>query len=97
LLGIQRHKQAPEMLRALLRPGDRVRIVPIPDHHCWDVASLAAALPDLAACLEPGGEGDAGLERDLDWLTAAADRPVPLVAGSLHLLGEVMPLLDPEA
>ena len=97
LLGIQRHKQAPEMLRALLRPGDRARIVPIPDHHCWDAAALAAALPELAACLEPGSGGEGGLARDLDWLVQEADSAVPVVAGSLHLLGEVMPLLDPVA
>lgn len=90
LLGIQRHKQAPEMLQALLGPGDRVRIVPIPDHRCWDVASLSVALPGLAAQLEPGS---AGLERDLDWLTAGGGR-LPVVAGSLHLLGQVIPLLD---
>lgn len=95
LLGIQRHKQAPEMLRALLAPGDRARIVPIPGHRCWDAASLAAALPDLATCLEPGAEGELGPEADLDWLTAAAGA-MPVVAGSLHLLGQVIPHLDPK-
>jgi dihydrofolate synthase/folylpolyglutamate synthase len=95
LLGIQRHKQAPEMLRALLAPGDRARIVPIPEHRCWDAASLAAALPDLATCLEPGAEGELGHEADLDWLTAASGA-MPVVAGSLHLLGQVIPHLDPE-
>jgi len=95
LLGIQRHKQAPEMLGALLSAGDRARIVPIPEHRCWDAASLAAALPDLATCLEPGGEGELGHEADLDWLTAASGA-MPVVAGSLHLLGQVIPHLDPE-
>ena len=95
LLGMQRHKQAPEMLQALLGPSDRARIVPIPDHHCWDVASLVEALPGLAAHLEPGSEGDNGLERDLAWLTDT-DGPLPVVAGSLHLLGQMIPLLDPE-
>lgn len=95
LLGIQRHKQAPEMLAALLTPGDQVRIVPIPDHRCWEAAELAAALPDLAVCLASGGEGQCGLERDLDWLTAE-DGALPVVAGSLHLLGLVIPLLDPQ-
>jgi hypothetical protein len=35
------------------------------------------------------------LERDLDWLTAE-DGALPVVAGSLHLLGLVIPLLDPQ-
>lgn len=135
LLGIQRHKEGPAMLRALLRPGDRARITAIPEHRCWDVASLAAAVPDLADQLEPGGDPGA----DLDWLTAAAAdpaaavhaavgdadaaagdaavrdaaverdaggcdpprmasdkaRPLPVVAGSLHLLGWLIPWLDP--
>lgn len=93
LLGIQRHKQAPEMLAALLRPGDQARIVAIPDHRCWDAGSLAAAVPELATSLESGHGGEAGMERDLDWLTAI-DGALPVVAGSLHLLGEVIPLLD---
>jgi dihydrofolate synthase/folylpolyglutamate synthase len=95
LLGMQRHKQAPEMLQALLGPADRARIVPIADHRCWDVAALAEAAPGLAPHLEPGSEGDNGLERDLAWLTDT-DGPLPVVAGSLHLLGQVIPLLDPE-
>jgi dihydrofolate synthase/folylpolyglutamate synthase len=94
LLGIQRHKQAAEMLAALLGPADRARIVPIPDHRCWDAASLAAALPQLASQLEPGREGQDGLEDDLAWLTAA-EGPLPVVAGSLHLLGHLIPWLDP--
>ncbi len=93
LLGIQRHKQAPEMLAALLAPHDRARIVPIPDHRCWDASSLAAAQPGLVQQLEPGSDGPEGLERDLAWLTAG-DGALPVVAGSLHLLGHVMPLLD---
>ncbi|MFM7085595.1 MAG: bifunctional folylpolyglutamate synthase/dihydrofolate synthase [Cyanobium sp.] len=104
LLGIQRHKEAAAMLEALLRPGDRARITPIPEHRCWDAASLAEALPQLAAQLEPGGDPDA----DLAWLTgfssgsgsgldsaASGEGAVPLVAGSLHLLGWLLPRLDP--
>lgn len=93
LLGIQRHKEAAAMLTALLRPGDRARITAIPDHRCWDVASLAEALPDLAHQLEPGGDPEA----DLDWLIAGS-RPgaaVPVVTGSLHLLGWLLPWFDP--
>lgn len=96
LLGIQRHKEAPAMLAALLRLGDRARIVAIPEHHSWDAAALAAALPERAACLEPGSDGPHGLERDLAWLTAEQG-PLPVVAGSLHLLGHLIPHLDPQA
>ncbi|MFM8606068.1 MAG: bifunctional folylpolyglutamate synthase/dihydrofolate synthase, partial [Cyanobium sp.] len=61
LLGIQAHKQAPEMLEALLRPGDWAAIVPIPDHRSWSAADLAAACPSLAAQLHPLESIDAGL------------------------------------
>jgi len=91
LLGIQRHKQAPEMLAALLGPGDVARIAPIPVHHCWQAPDLGDALPSLASQLQRS----CGLEADLDWLTAGSGA-LPLVAGSLHLLGEVIPWLDPE-
>jgi dihydrofolate synthase/folylpolyglutamate synthase len=95
LLGVQRHKQAPEMLQALLAPGDRARIVAIPDHRCWDAASLVAALPQLAGQIEPGSEGGDGLASDLDWLVAGGHGTLPVVAGSLHLLGVVIPRFDP--
>jgi len=94
LLGIQRHKEAVPMLRALLQPGDRARITTIPAHRCWDVASLAEALPDLAHQLEPGGDPEA----DLDWLLASPtphQEARPVVTGSLHLLGSLLPWLDP--
>ena len=96
LLGMQRHKEAPAMLQALLRPGDRVRILAIPEHRCWDAASLADVLPELAAQCDPGSEGPDGLEHDLDWLVAGVDGAMPVVAGSLHLLGELIPRLDPQ-
>jgi dihydrofolate synthase/folylpolyglutamate synthase len=94
LLGIQSHKEAVPMLMALLQPGDRARIVAIPDHHCWDAASLAQAVPALAEQLEEGGDPGS----DLDWLTAIpqdSEAPLPVVAGSLHLLGWLLPWLDP--
>jgi dihydrofolate synthase/folylpolyglutamate synthase len=91
LLGIQRHKQAPEMLAALLQPGDEARIAAIPGHRCWQVHELAERLPDLA----PGLRVSQGLEADLAWLTAA-EGDLPVIAGSLHLLGEVIPRLDAE-
>ncbi len=89
LLGIQRHKQAPELLDALLAPGDRLAVVAIADHLSWSAAELVAERPALAAQIETASDLVAGL----DWLTAPG--PLPVVCGSLHLLGSVMPLLDP--
>jgi dihydrofolate synthase/folylpolyglutamate synthase len=98
LLGVQAHKQGPEMLAALLRPGDRAAIVPIPDHSSWSAAALAAACPALATALIPV----ASVAEGLAWLLAPQANSLgvpagslPVVAGSLHLLGAVLPLLDP--
>lgn len=89
LLGIQRHKQAAEMLQALLQPGDEARIVPIPGHRCWQREELIAERPGLRFQLADSE----GMEADLDWLTAG-EAVQPVIAGSLHLLGEVIPWLD---
>ncbi|MFM7269044.1 MAG: bifunctional folylpolyglutamate synthase/dihydrofolate synthase, partial [Cyanobium sp.] len=97
LLGIQRHKQGAEILRRLLAPGDRAWIVPIPEHRCWSCAELAAACPELAAQLQEAGEVREGLERLVPVEgELARGAGLPVVAGSLHLLGEVIPRLDPE-
>ncbi len=88
LLGIQRHKEGAVMLEQLLRPGDRAAVVAVPDHASWSRQELAAACPALAHQLEEAGTLEAGLDSLL------APGPLPLVAGSLFLLGAVLPLLD---
>jgi dihydrofolate synthase/folylpolyglutamate synthase len=96
LLGVQAHKQGAEMLAALLRAGDQATIVPIPHHASWSAAALAAGCPDLAGQLDSA----ATLAEGLAWLMApgreAPLRPaaLPVAAGSLHLLGALLPLLD---
>ena len=88
LLGIQRHKEGASMLELLLRPGDRAVVVAVPEHASWSRQELAVACPDLAHQLEEAGSLEAGLDSLL------APGPLPLVAGSLFLLGAVLPLLD---
>lgn len=92
LLGIQRHKEGAEMLEQLLRPGDRAAVVAVPEHTSWTLEELAAACPEKADQLEPAGSLAAGLDSLLP------PGPLPVVAGSLFLLGAVLPLFDaPEA
>jgi dihydrofolate synthase/folylpolyglutamate synthase len=97
LIGIQRHKDGAAVLRALIGPEDRALIVPIPDHRAWSLDELAAACPDLAGQLA----SVLGVEDGLQQLSGAAagkslpGRALPVVAGSLYLLGSVMTLLDP--
>lgn len=89
LVGIQRHKEGAAMLRHLLRPGDQAAIVPIPHHASWTAAELSEVLPsqefrliDLADLLD-----------GLQWM--AVEGPLPVVTGSLHLIGGILPQLDP--
>jgi dihydrofolate synthase/folylpolyglutamate synthase len=89
LLGMQISKEAPQLLDALLRPGDQVALVPVPDLPSWSRAELVAARPQLAPQLREVATPDEGLE----WLVASPG-PLPVVAGSLHLLGAVIPHLD---
>ncbi len=111
LLGIQHHKQGAAMLRTLLAPGDQAAITPLPEHASWSAADLVAACPDLAPQLQqvagpaaglawlhqPAGSAPEAGEPALSGgsrspVTAA---PLPVIAGSLYLLGALMPLLDP--
>ncbi|MFN7894891.1 MAG: bifunctional folylpolyglutamate synthase/dihydrofolate synthase [Cyanobacteriota bacterium] len=92
LLGMQITKDAPQLLDALLRPGDQVALVPVPDLPSWSRAELVAARPLLAPQLSEVASPCEGLE----WLVASPG-PLPVVAGSLHLLGAVIPHLDAPA
>jgi dihydrofolate synthase/folylpolyglutamate synthase len=87
LIGMQRHKDAPQLLQSLLKPGDAVRVVALPaEHSSWSAAELEAAtgLP-----LEAGGPD---LRSNLAWLI---DSPaLPVACGSLYLVAELLPLLQ---
>jgi len=110
LLGIQRHKQGAAMLRALLAPGDQAAITPLPEHASWSAADLAAACPALASQLRPvadpaeglawlhqraGSESGAGVASPGAGGRSQTATALPVVAGSLYLLGALIPLLDP--
>ena len=86
LIAMQRHKDAPQLLQTLLRPGDSARIATLREHRCWSAAELQAAtgLP-----LEPAAEA---LASNLPWLVAS--QALPVACGSLYLVAELLPLLD---
>ena len=92
LIGIQRHKDGPAMLATLLAPGDQAWIVAVDDHHCWTAAELGEAAPALAAQVHQAVDGPQGLDQLL------GSDPLPVVTGSLHLLGSLwgqLEALDP--
>jgi dihydrofolate synthase/folylpolyglutamate synthase len=84
LIGIQRHKDAPALLQALLRPGDAVRLCGLPEHSSWTVEALQRdGVMISAASGEP--------QQDLLWLVESSQLPV--ICGSLYLVAALMPLL----
>ena len=87
LIGMQRHKDAPALLHSLLRPGDEVRVVTLPEEHqSWNAAELeqATGVPMETA----SGE----LCEELAWLVDSA--ALPVACGSLYLVAELLPLLQ---
>lgn len=76
-------------MRRLLGSSDLAAIVPLTGHRSWSVNELLQALPQYADRLESIESPRAGL----GWLGRSG--PLPVVAGSLLLLGEVIPQLDP--
>jgi dihydrofolate synthase/folylpolyglutamate synthase len=87
LIGMQRHKDAPQLLQSLLKPGDAVRVVALPaEHSSWSAAELQAAtgLP-----LEAGAPD---LLSNLAWLVNSP--ALPVACGSLYLVAELLPLLQ---
>jgi dihydrofolate synthase/folylpolyglutamate synthase len=85
LLGIQRHKDGPAIVRALMAPGDRAWMVPIEGCRSWQAAELNIA----------GVHDSPSAEMALEQLWPAACEPV--IAGSLYLLGQLWPTLEPPA
>ncbi len=88
VLGMLANKQGADMLQALLAPGDRAWIVPVPGHASWSAAELAGACPALEAQLSSAPDLDTAL-------SAAAATTAPaggtvIVAGSLYLIGDLL-------
>lgn len=82
LLGMLANKQGPEIAAALLAPGDRAWIVPVPGHACWSLEALTAACPRLASQLHSAPSLETGLAQ------AGSSLQRVVVAGSLYLLGQ---------
>nr|WP_255616036.1 Mur ligase family protein [Synechococcus sp. MU1642] len=86
ILAIQAHKDAVAMLQTLLQPKDQAWIIPVPSHKSWNRSALLQELPQLEHQLQ---EAD-GLETVLNHLSSNEwPTPVPIVAGSLYLIGDL--------
>ena len=88
ILGVQAHKDAPGMLRELMKPADQAWIVPVAGHRSWRCSELKEACPELALQLLEAKGVDQVLSR-LENL-GGWPSPAPIVAGSLYLLGNLL-------
>ena len=88
VLGIQAHKQAIAMLRSLIKPPDQIWIVPVPGHNSWDRATLVEQEDSWAGQMHQSASCEAALK------TIRAQGPwpdpLPVLAGSLYLIGHLM-------
>jgi dihydrofolate synthase / folylpolyglutamate synthase len=89
ILGIQGHKQAPEMLRILLEPNDEAWIVPVPGHVSWTADQLSETCPTHAHQLRSASCVEDVLV-NLFKNDAESPKPAPVIAGSLYLIGSLL-------
>ena len=90
VIGMLSTKAHREILQALLRPGDRLTLVPVPGHSSADLAMLA----DLARSVCPalGIASCDDLPLGLAAASATTDTHQLVLCGSLYLLGEFLKL-----
>jgi dihydrofolate synthase/folylpolyglutamate synthase len=86
VMGMLSTKEHEAIFRALLRPGDRLDLVPVPDHSSADIVALASLVrsicPDVAAI-----EIHEDLSLGMDAAMSHTSTHQPVLCGSLYLLG----------
>ena len=88
ILGIQAHKQAVKMLQLLLQPQDQAWIVPVADHRSWTHDALIQAEPHWGDQLRDASSAEDALKRIQE--TSGWPQPMPVLAGSLYLIGDLL-------
>lgn len=88
IIGIQIQKDAPKMLRTLLKKNDIAWIVPIKNHKSWEKEQLCSACPELSHQLYT----EKGVIRVLKILSSENKwpSPAPVITGSLYLIAELL-------
>ena len=91
VMGMLSTKEHSEIFRALLRPGDRLYLVPVPGHSSADLKQLSIIAEDICTELE--------LCQIYSHLTAALEKAMTdsenliVLCGSLYLLVDILPVL----
>ncbi len=93
VMGMLSTKDHGDIFRALLRPGDRLTLVPVPDHSSADPAALAQLAqqicPTLAVC-QTSSTAIVALEATLPTNTTTDAPHLTVLCGSLYLIGHFL-------
>lgn len=91
VMGMVANKDHADIFRALLRSGDRLYLVPVPDHISADTAELAelaqAICPGLGSCHRVA-DAIAGLDIAIQSARQAQPNQTVVLCGSLYLIGD---------
>jgi dihydrofolate synthase/folylpolyglutamate synthase len=103
VMGMLSTKDHADVFKALLRGGDRLYLVPVPDHSTADPEKLAAlayeVCPDLAACqtyldVLPALEAATSDQPSATRMKPKTDAPLTVLCGSLYLIGHFFQAVD---
>ena len=88
IIGIQKHKDAPGILKSLVKSNDAVYIVPVPECLSWTPKELLANCPLLSKKLN----GADNIEQALSdiYLKKNCSNPFPVITGSIYLIGDLL-------
>ncbi len=88
IVGIQTQKDAPAMLRSLLKKHDLAWVVPVPNHQSWELEDLSNACPEISSQLHKANSA----EQVLETLRLKNKWPIPppVLTGSLYLIGDML-------
>ncbi|KPQ39635.1 MAG: bifunctional dihydrofolate synthase / folylpolyglutamate synthase FolC [Phormidium sp. OSCR] len=87
VMGMLATKDTEGILAALLRPGDRLMLLPIPGHQCVPVEALSRQA--IAVCPDISPEFAEAVEEGLTRASLDGDR-LPVLCGSLYLIGRFL-------
>ncbi len=88
ILAIQRTKDAPSMLKELIKPNDKAWIIKVPNHKSWTYQELINKCPEFSEQVFEANQ----LEQVLLFIKSRKEliRSKTVIAGSLYLIGDIL-------
>ncbi|MDX2214685.1 MAG: folylpolyglutamate synthase/dihydrofolate synthase family protein [Oculatellaceae cyanobacterium bins.114] len=98
VMGMLANKDHADVFQALLRPGDRLYLVPVPDHASADLDELTTlalkSCPELAECRSCATVLE-GLQASFQGIDAEGSGGTTILCGSLYLIGDFFRTIQP--